>query len=127
MERVVLVPATARDFEEMAAISPDTPKLPPVRTIALAAKVDGRVIAVGGIAMYPNGVNAAFTDISDEARKYPVSIHRAGLRAIALAKKQGVKRLMASGQSHPASERWLFRLGFRRQETDGAPIYVADL
>lgn len=111
----------------MAAISPETPKLPPVRTIALAAKVEGRVIAVGGVAMFPNGMNIAFTDISDEARKYPVSIHRAGLKAIALAKKQGIKHLTTSGMSNPASERWLLRLGFHRVETDGAPIYVADL
>jgi N-acetylglutamate synthase-like GNAT family acetyltransferase len=111
----------------MAAISPETPACPPVRTIAIAAKVDGHVVGLGGVASFPNGIHVAFTDISDEARKYPVSIHRAGLRAVALAKKHGIKRLQASGVSHPASERWLLRLGFRRVETDGAPIYVADI
>ena len=95
MARVTLSPATSADFAELAARSPNTPPLPKVQTIAIAGKVDGRVIAIGGVCFLPNGQRHAFADIGDEARKFPIALHKAALATIALAKQYRVKRLTA--------------------------------
>lgn len=127
MPRVTLEPATREDFAELAAVSKKTPAAPPMRMLALAAKVDGRVIGIGGIAFNRYGQKVAFADITEEARKYPVSIHKAGLAAIALAKKQGLKQLVATGESHEASVRWLIRLGFRPVAVGNEVNFVLDI
>lgn len=111
--RAILVPATPADFVDLATRSPHTPGAPPVRVIAIAGKVDGRVIAIGGIAIWPNGVKHAFADIGPEARKYPIAIHKAGLATIALAKKHGMRELRAvAAEPKDVALRWLLRLGF---------------
>lgn len=125
--RVEIVPATPADFAALAERSESTPRAPPMRVVALAAKVEGRVVGIGGIAFYKNGQNVAFADITDEARKYGPAIHRAGRAAISLAKSRGIKRLVAIGESNPASSRWLIRLGFRPVDIDGVRNYVLDL
>jgi len=124
---VTLAPATRDDFAELAARSEFTPRTPPVRVLALAAKVDGRVIGIGGVAFYGNGQKVAFADISEEARGYPVSIHKAGRATLALAKKHGLTQLVATGDSHDASKRWLERLGFRPVEIGGRINHVLEL
>lgn len=111
--RAVIVPAKLTDFVEFAAQTPNTPSAPPVRVLAIAGKVDGRVIAIGGIAIRPNGVKQAFADIGPEARKYPITLHKAGLATIALAKKHGMRELRAvAAEPKEAAVRWLLRLGF---------------
>ena len=127
MPKVTLTPATRADFAELAAVSENTPAVPPVRVLALAAKVDGRVIGIGGVAFFPTGQKVAFADITDEARKYPVSIHKAGLAAIDLARRHGIRQLVATGESHDASRRWLLRLGFLPVDVGAGVNYVRDL
>lgn len=124
---VILSLATREDFEELASRSKNTPAIPPVRVLALAAKVDGRVIGIGGIAFLRTGQKMAFADITDEARNYPVAIHKAGRAALDLAKRHGIKQLVAVGESHEASKRWLLRLGFEPVEVSGTVNYVIDL
>ena len=126
-ERVRLVPATAADFADLSARSPNTPSTPPVRMLALTAKVGDRVIGIGGVAFFKTGQKVAFADITDEARKYPITIHKAGLATLALAKKHGLKQLVATGESHDASLRWLLRLGFIPVETGAGTNYVLNL
>ena len=117
MERAYLVPATREDFAELAARSPNTPAVPPVRTIAIAGKVGDRVIAIGGVAIWPNGVKQAFADIGPEARSYPVTLHRAALQAIELARKHNIRQLRAvAHEPRDAAVRWLLRLGFKLVE-----------
>lgn len=125
--RVTLTPATRDDFAELAIRSANTPDTPPVRVLAFAGKVDGRVIGIGGIAFFRNGQKVAFADITDEARKYPIAVHKAGLKTLALAKQYGVKKLVATGESHEASERWLLRLGFRKEIVGEVTDYVLEL
>lgn len=127
MPVVTITPATPEDFAELAARSDWTPAVPPVRSIALVGKVDGRAVAIGGVAFFKNGQNVAFCDITDEGRKYPLSIHRAGLAAIALAKEHGLKHLVATGESNVASQRWLVRLGFKPVLTGYGVNYVLEL
>lgn len=126
MARVTLSPATSADFAELAARSPNTPPLPKVQTIAIAGKVDGRVIAIGGVCFLPNGQRHAFADIGDEARKFPIALHKAALATIALAKQYRVKRLTAvAAEPVEVAERWLLRLDFRKEI--GSGNYVLDL
>lgn len=126
MSRVTLEPATSADFADLAARSPNTPFLPKVQTIAIAGKVDGRVIAIGGVCFLPNGQRQAFADISDEARKYPIACHKAALATIALARQHKIWRLTATTSSGLERDlRWLLRLGFRPEE--GTTNFVLDL
>lgn len=120
MACVTLAPATAADFADLAARSPNTPHVPRVQTIAIAGKVDGRVIAIGGVCFLPNGQRQAFADIGDEARKYPLALHKAALATIALAKKYRIKQLTAvAAEPLEAAERWLLRLGFQKEPGSG--------
>ena len=126
MSRVVLAPATAADFADLAARSPNTPPLPKAQTIAIAGKIDGRVIAIGGVCFLPNGQRQIFADVTDEARAHPIALHKAALETIALAKKYRVKRVTAvAAEPLEAAERWLLRLGFRREA--GSINYVLDI
>jgi hypothetical protein len=126
VSHVTLTPATAADFAELAARSPNTPPLPKVQTIAIAGKVDGRVIAIGGVCFLPNGQRQAFADVTDEAREHPIALHKAALATIALARKHKIWRLTATTSSGLDRDlRWLLRLGFRPE--DGTTNFVLDL
>ena len=126
--RVEIVPATERDFLDYTARYSEGPMLPPVRVVALAARLEGTTIGLGGIAFMKNGVKLAFADISDEARKFPVSIHKTGLAVIALARKHNIKRIIATSTTVENGGRWLLRLGFRKEEaSEGVAYYVYDL
>ena len=126
--KVEVGPATERDFEDLSARSQHTPARPPLRVMAIAGRVDGRTIAIGGVMFHPNGVKHAFADIGDEARKYPIALHKAGLAIIELAKAQKVKQLVAvSDDLNEAAERWLLRLGFVPVRIGAEINYVLDL
>lgn len=91
----------------------------PWRVKALTGEIDGRAVAVGGLAFLPGGTVAAFAALTDEARACKVSLHRAGLRLMREAREAGIKRVVASAEtrSEPAM-RWLLRLGFEPIESD---------
>ena len=128
MSSVTLTPATAADFVELADRSFNTPAAPPTRVLALAGKIDGRVIAIGGISFWPNGVRGAFADVTPEARKHPIALHKAALATIELARKHKVKRLTAVADApFDAAERWLLRLGFKEMMVGEVKQYVLDL
>lgn len=107
MSRVAISPATADDFREIVG------REPPVRVFALAGRLDGKLLGVGGIAFSPDGSRLAFCELTDEARKHPVSLHRAALMTMEMAKGMKIKRLIAEAQdNNGAAVRWLLRLGF---------------
>ena len=128
MSTVTLTPATREDFAELAARSEHTPMIPPVRVVAIAGKVDGKVIAIGGIAFWPNGTKQAFADIGEEARKYPIALHKAALAVIELAKKHNCKQLRAvADEPKVVAEKWLMRLGFEPVWVGTDVNYVREL
>jgi len=56
-----------------------------------------------------------------EARRYPVTFHRAGLAAMAMIRASGVARVVATADAGSAAAvRWLKRLGF--EEAERQPI-----
>lgn len=98
------------------------------RIRGITAHVGDRIIGIGGLAYLPDGTVAAFTELSDEARKYPVSLHRAGLRTMAMAKEAGHRCIVAlADEFQPAAERWLERLGFVPTIVDGVKVYTCQV
>ncbi len=100
----------------------------PCRIRAVTVLVDGRIIGMGGLAFPPAGPAIAFVQRTNEARRYPVTIHRAGLMAMRMMRECGVAQVIATADA--ASEtaiRWLHRLGFKpaaSQHIDGKCLFV---
>lgn len=112
--RVEIGPADPSDFERLIG------KLPPTRVRALAARRDGEVIGVGGFLYFPDGTVQATMFVSPAGRQFPAAIFRAGVLAMRLARRVGLREVRATAdRNEPAAERFLVRLGF-------APIGVVD-
>ena len=80
--------------------------------------VDDRIIGIGGIAYTPNYGIYAFGEFDEEARQYPVALHKAGLAMISLLKDLKANNVMAhAARDVEASVRWLERLGFEHTGT----------
>jgi hypothetical protein len=126
MSKVEIVPATSADIAEFTTMLYGEPSRVKMRVRALAGKIDGRVVAVGGIEIRPDGTRVAFFDRSDEISKYPITMHRAARMVMDMAAKLGVKKLVATASDHPAAKRWLARLNFEPQNIDGNIVYVRD-
>jgi len=102
----------------------------PNRVIAYTGRVDGKVIAVGGIAFYPSGGRVAFCDISDEGRRFPLSLHRGARLVLKEARRFGVKRVvvMDGPEVHAKTPGWLAHLGFRRTLVgEGLPAFILEV
>ena len=115
----IVSPTTRADFEEIG-------KTPPYRLFGVTARNEhGQIIGFGGIAYLEDGRKMAFADLTDEARKHPVSLHKAGKRMMDMAREKGIKRLiaMADMEVSPAAERWLKRFGFQQHEVGGVKIW----
>lgn len=124
MGRVVLRPATAADF---AALT-DEPL--PWRVRATAAEVDGKLLGVGGLSFPPNadGTVIAFVHTNDEARKYPVAMHRAGLQTMATARQLRIRKVVALADKNiDRAAPWLERLGFKKMIVKGEGVWVWQL
>ena len=119
MSRVVFRPSVAADFL-ILVVQP-----PLYRCRCITAVVDGKPIGLGGVLYPPGGDVWASVLISEEARRYPVAIHRAGIEAVAMFKRLGLKRVYAQAEGANARARaWLDRLGFASAELAGGEIFV---
>lgn len=120
--RVEIRPAIAADFLALQG------KLPPHRSQCLTAVADGQVIGIGGFIRFPSGEIGASVLMVDHARRFRAAIHRAGILAMQLARREGYPRVYATAQDGLAgAEPWLKRLGFRRTDglaTNGKPLFV---
>jgi hypothetical protein len=117
--RVTLRPSVPSDF--LALI--DRP--PAWRCQCITAEADGQIIGIGGFTFPAGGDVWASVLMVDRARKYRVAVHRAGLMAMALARKRGFRKVYATAQpGNPAAERWLERLDFTAGEIAGEKVFV---
>lgn len=83
--------------------------------------VAGRVVGIGGVQIMQDGTLVAFADLTEEARRYPLSLHRAAVQFMGELKRTGVRRVVAAADpAQPAAERWLERLGFKPVEIPGS-------
>lgn len=80
----------------------------------------GALLGVGGITSLQNGQMMMFSELTPEAAKHPVSLHRAALLVLKEARSRGVRALYACADLNrsDAAERWLKRLGFTHIEGD---------
>lgn len=118
---VTIRPATADDYEKQCGT------VPPARVRAWAAEVDGKLIGIGGICLPPGLPPVAFVDISEEARNYPVALHKTGLRFMEQVKRWGIPRVVATTDAgNETQDRWIRRLGFTSDgtETDGKKVHT---
>lgn len=116
---ITVRPATRADFDALT----DGPR--PFRVRAFTGEIAGRPIAIGGLAYLDHGVVGAFLHATDEARKYPMALHKAGLATMALARELGLRRVVAMADPGVApAERWLARLGFAKEMTNGVAVWV---
>lgn len=107
--RVILRPSTAEDWKQLR------PETLPCRIRAITAEIDGKLLGIGGIGYRPEGTIVAFAVVTDEGRRYPAAVHRAGLAAMKMIQELGLPRVIADAQpGNPAAERWLIRLGFEK-------------
>lgn len=89
---------------------------------AMAGLIDGKPIAIGGLA-FASGVVVAFADVTAEAKKHPVQLHRTALKVMADAKAAGHRVIYAKlDENEPTAARWLARLGFK--PVDGKGLYL---
>ena len=85
----------------------------PFTSDAIAATVDGRLVAVGGLAIV-SGVATGFLDLREEARRFPIVMHRTAKDLLAKAKASGRRHILAAyDPTDERAVRWLVRLGFR--------------
>jgi hypothetical protein len=100
----------------------------PCRIKALTVLIDGRVVGIGGVAFPAHGAPVAFVQQSDDAKRYPVAFHKAGLAAMKMIRESGVAEVLSTAD--PENEkalRWLERLGFtlaEHQSVPGRVLYV---
>lgn len=115
----------------MIVVTPTTPEdvlefrhaMPPYRIKAVTGRVDGEIVAIGGIAYLPDGTVAAFLEATDAARKHGVSLHREAKRALSDAARAGHRVVKALVDNEiEAAPRWLKRLGF--EPVEGLEVWV---
>jgi hypothetical protein len=122
---IEFVPATAQDIEAITRAIYGEPRNAAIRVRAFAAKLDGHVIGVGGIAFATSGERIAFCDLLPEAYRFKTRIHKAALATLRMAKEMGITRLVAERNPHEqGSDRWLRRLGFVPYDEGEGKIYV---
>jgi hypothetical protein len=113
-------PSVRADFEALGVEVPTRLKS------YTAVGEDGEILGAGGLAYLGNGAVMAFTELTEQAKKTPVALHKAALGVIREAQESGVRELVAYADMarSAAAERWLERLGFIQERRGGALIWV---
>lgn len=87
---------------------------------AWVGKVDGKPVALFGLARNMDGRWWAFFDITDEARPYKVTIVKTARTVMDEARKMGLRFVYAfPDPKEPMAVRWMERLGFERDPRSG--------
>ena len=102
----VIAPLTVDDLAEFGRGT-----FPSVKGIA--ARLDGCLVAIGGIA-FIDGRVVAFCDLRPAARPYKVTIYGEARGIMDAARRDGRRLIWAEADpAEPNARRWLQRLGFR--------------
>jgi RimJ/RimL family protein N-acetyltransferase len=116
-----VTPTTADD------IAAFFPRAAPWRVRALTAKVDGKIVGIGGYAILPNGERIGFMEVPEEnCKAYPVVLYRATRKFFGELREAGVSKVTVyPDKTREAAVRWLEYLGFRHVgEAKGESFYV---
>lgn len=102
---MILRPATADDLVSFYGHHPRSTMR------AVVAEHDGRILGVAGLMRTPNGL-LAVSEITDELRRYPLVIMRAGRIIADMARKSAVPVYAVASDKEANSAAFLERLGF---------------
>lgn len=103
---VIIRPATSEDIDRFSPLR----NKPSIK--AWVAELDGKLIGLGGVALY-GGRWYAFLDLEEEMRPYKMTLMRAAKRFFAEMRLQGVKFVYAEADLEESNApRWLGSLGF---------------
>ena len=115
----VVGPATAQDFIDFVGT------VPPYRVLAWCGKLDGKVIAIGGVMFMPDGGKYAFLDALPEARTFHKSLHQGALRFMSKLRQLNIGPFVATTTTNvPRANEWLLRLGFKCHEIGETRVFV---
>lgn len=117
MARVEVAPASRADVEEMIGSVPAT-------MTAVAARLDGRIIGIGGL-YFQHGRAVAFCDIEPEMKRFPVLLHKTALRALRDASVRYRYIFATVSRDEKNARRWLERLGFEPLGNSGVMLWRA--
>lgn len=110
MTPIVVRPATHEDIAQFS----DLANKPTIR--AMVAERDGRIIALGGIAL-SQGRWYAFADLPEEIRPYKMTIARAAKRFFRDLRRDGIRYVYAEASPvEPRALAWFASLGFEFDE-----------
>jgi hypothetical protein len=113
--RITIRPTVPDDFRKVCEVPL------PYRIRAVTMARGDEVLGLGGIGYRPDGTVVAFAIFTDQARRYPLSMHRAGLTGVRMFRESGVRFIFAEAQEgNPAADAWLRRLGFVPRPVDQA-------
>lgn len=115
-------PSTPEDFVTYLG------EMPHARVRAFTGLVDGKIVAIGGIAYLKNGTPLAWLDADDIVReKYKLSLVRAAKEVMRDHIKRGFQTVNSiCDPDMEAAPRFLERLGFK--PVDGSPgIYTCEV
>ena len=117
--RVAFTPATPEDFAALIRSQPVA------RVRAIAARLEGELLGVGGFLYQRDGTVWASMAIAPRGRGFPAAIWRAGVMGMRMAERLGLREVLAvADKDQPAAGRYLERLGFTRiGEHKGEPLY----
>lgn len=88
---------------------------------SIVAERDGEIIGIGSIVYQRGSMHGIRLDIRDEARSYKVTMHRAALQLLDMARRLNIPALAAiRDATEPHSAKWLARLGFEHAGDDEA-------
>jgi hypothetical protein len=115
-----LRPTVRSDFDELHCLA-----LARVKAVT-GVDADGNIVGFGGVAYLKNGDVMAFTELKENAKSSPVSLHKAALRVIREAKEAGIKEMLAFSdyERSKVAGKWLARLGFFPEERRGKLVWV---
>ncbi len=117
MKTSTVDPATLEDIQLFAKDAP----YPSMK--AWTGKVEGKPVALGGLARGRDGRWMIFFDITDEARPYKMMIVKTARMIMSEARKMNLKFVYAMPDcNEPLAMKWLGRLGFEPDTRSG--IYM---
>lgn len=96
----------------------------PFRARAITAEADGQPIGIGGLAFLEDGTVAAFLEMPEASRKYAVTLHKAGLGVMQIARDMGIGTVVTLADPKvEQAKRWLLRLGFEPVVIDEQEVW----
>ena len=106
MKKPIIRKATHSDIEAFSSMA----MKPTIQ--AWVGDLDGKIIGIGGFA-FSHGRWFGFCDLTDEARKYKLTLVKTAKMVMQEAQKQGIRFIYAEvSDVEPGAMRWLKSLGF---------------